>query len=751
MPTFSFQNPPGDIAFAKPKAVRLGAASYATGSWAKVLETVARAVLRDAHYRKKARPALAELGVTGKKRLLRRPMELEDGLWLEGNRAAADIVGRVRRLLAGCGYPLESAVLEYEPAPRKPPIPLKGRPPRNDPAKAFHPRKGEKAGAFARRMFSEMLADGRVPRDDFFACLDDNGGTKRVFGLLPGGHPLFSRNPMKSGAYHRSWVEPFPTRFGFPVYVNSQWRTEHLGKLASLFSKWSQTESQPPSFPPTPVQKTLFGPPEPEQLSLFPAARPKSPSHRDSPRETTVAQSNRELYARLAELLEAEFPNGIRPGDFIDQRKLRRLYAQWFDADLPEGFDFRAVLPCVGVMQGDKVFPRPSAKDGGWRKVLERIAVRGKGPLRFSRVMERHGAELMRLGVPSAEVLKPLVEDSGAFAVDGDFFAATDRALSVEDNVRAAVPPDALFADVTALTARFPYLAPDDIEGVFRDDPDCVRNTNGSYVFSSRVEFDDSEMARARRDCAEAIAKDGFFSLARLALSESAAMNDPALSGSALRRAFFKRFFGEGFDLKGQIVSPKGGHADAAVPLRVFLRERAETTLAEIESLAREYNIFITKALDTAMEETVRVEPGRFVSPDWVDFDVEAVDDAIAVRCNDVAPLGAFVSFADFPAVPGYVWNDCLLESYLRRSSRRFRIFCHSSAAKEPVGAVVRRGAPFADAPSAFAAATRAAGIAPEPDAVGAFLVASRCALRRGRELVASVVARMLEAERKSL
>ena len=40
--------------------------------------------------------------------------------------------------------------------------------------------------------------------------------------------------------------------------------------------------------------------------------------------------------------------------------------------------------------------------------------------------------------------------------------------------------------------------------------------------------------------------------------------------------------------------------------------------------------------------------------------------------------------FADFPAVPGFVWNDFLLESFLRRESRRFRLFSASSAAKRP-------------------------------------------------------------------
>jgi hypothetical protein len=307
MPTFSFQNPPGKIAFAKPKAVRMGAASFAAGSWAKVLLTVARAVLSDVRYREKALGALADLGGTSEKETLRRPMELEDGLWLEGNRAAADIVGRVRQLLAGCGYPLEAAVLEYEPAPRKSPIPLKGRSPRNDPAKAFHPRKGEKAGAFAKRMFSEMLADGRVPRDDFFACLDDKDGTKMVLGLLPGGHPLFSRCPMKDGQNHRSWTEACPTRFGFPVYVNSQWKIQHLDKLVSLLEKWGKHHKPCVSFPSTPVQTTLFGPPAPQQMVLFPASRQKEPASPARPSEKIGTYAKHELYEALA---KGRIPDG---------------------------------------------------------------------------------------------------------------------------------------------------------------------------------------------------------------------------------------------------------------------------------------------------------------------------------------------------------------------------------------------------------------------------------------------------------
>lgn len=580
-----------------------------------------RAVTEDLRYRQKALAVLdgadwaaTETG-TGR---LRRPVEVFQGLWVEGNMSAANTIAHVRQFLAGSGVPLSSVEVEYN--------------------------------------------DGRT------------------------------------AVSHSKPMEPEPNG----VSAKRELHTE---------------------------QEKHFK------------------------RTTEAPHMISEIENNLAELLEAEFPNGVRPGDFIDQRRMRRLYREYFDADLPEDFDFETELSCVGVAQGNKVFPRPSVKDSGWLKALEQIVARTQGPLRCSRVMELHGAELMRLGVPSAEVLRSLVADTGTFAVDGDFFAPPGGTLSVAEAVHSVIAPDALLVDTAALATRFPYLEQADIEDVFRDDPDCVRNGPGTFAFASRVEFDDAEVAGAIRDFADAFRRDYFFSLAHLSLPESAAMNASELSDGGLRRAFFRCFLATmdvGLELKGQIVRFEGMQTDAAAPLRAFLRGRAETTLAEIEAVAKEHNIFISKALDTALEETVRVERERFVSADLVDFDIEATDEAIAARCNDVVPLGVFVSFADFPAVPGYVWNACLMESYLRRASRRFRLLCHSSAAKEPVGAVVRRDAPFSDAPSAFAAAALAAGIAPKPDAVGNFLVTSRCALRRGRELIAAVVAWMLETERKA-
>ena len=89
-------------------------------------------------------------------------------------------------------------------------------------------------------------------------------------------------------------------------------------------------------------------------------------------------------------MLEAEFANGIRPSSIIDRNKIRKLYRQYHGMDLPEDFDFNAVLPRVGVVHDGKVFPRPSSKGGGWRTLVERLVGQGQTVFQFSRLMERH-------------------------------------------------------------------------------------------------------------------------------------------------------------------------------------------------------------------------------------------------------------------------------------------------------------------------------------------------------------------------
>ena len=440
----------------------------------------------------------------------------------------------------------------------------------------------------------------------------------------------------------------------------------------------------------------------------------------------------------------AEFPNGVRPRDFIDQRKIRNRYRERFGSELLEDFDFAGILPQIGIVSEGKVFPHPSSEECGWRKLLDDLVAHGHTCFRFSNVMKLHVQELMRLGVASEGMLRELVvtEASDAFDVHDDFFL-----------VKGLVFPEVIgqedfFVSEESLVNAFPYVGIDYIHKLLSRDQRLLRNSLGNYVVFDRIVFDDDEVTTGKRECETAVKEEGSYSLTRLPLANSAAMNDKRLADSVLRKAFFRRFLQEDFALNGNFVCDKHADVDSRSLLRAFCRTHPEVSLEQIDVIAKESNLDKWFALATVHKEMVRVDRNRFVPPDHVAFDVEEVDNAISVRCNGKAtPFGVFLrGFADFPAVPGFLWNEFLLESFLRRCSGRFRLFWRSTA-EEPAGVVAEKDA-FQTYQTAFATAAIEAGVAMEEKAVGDFLFSSRCVLRRGAKLVESVVAAMRTFER---
>jgi hypothetical protein len=203
------------------------------------------------------------------------------------------------------------------------------------------------------------------------------------------------------------------------------------------------------------------------------------------------------------------------------------------------------------------------------------------------------------------------------------------------------------------------------------------------------------------------------------------------------------------FDIQGQIVCTRGTCIDGQIPLHAFLRDHSDVTLDQLEIVAKEYNICLGLALKAAHEEMVRVDRDRFVAPGMVPFDIEAIDKSIANICEDApAPFGSFANLSDFPAVPGWTWNEYLFESYLRRSSIRFRLLSPPLLAKDVSGAIVPCALGDCNTENIFAIIALRAGVAAETEEVGNFLVATQCILRRTAKTLGTVVSKMKELEK---
>lgn len=633
------------------------------------------------------------------------------GVWYEANCASREFVQQTRRLCKLFGIGLESVLITYtKPGQRQ-----NGQDNNSSSAIAAEDvSNSKKIGVYVKQHIYAALAEDRIPDDDFVKLLTVDG-TKELLGTTLSACPLFAYSPMigSDGRGHNSWGDP-AVRRGKRIFVNSQWYERHWDKAMRLLSRWENKPLQPAT------------------------TRATVPSH--------------SYESQLAELLEAEFANGIRPSSIIDRNKIRKLYRQYHGMDLPEDFDFNAVLPRVGVVHDGKVFPRPSSKGGGWRTLVERLVGQGQTVFQFSRLMERHASELMQIGIVSSEMLRETMahEAQDAFEISGELFGPKGPEPLDKRFASLIVPQEGSIIDMVAVSKRIPYVDIVFIRNLCKGLDNLVRISQDAYVIVSRVEFDDAEVARGRSQCESAIEAEGFFSLSQLRLDDSAAMNDRGMADRALRRAFFQRFLSERFDIHGQIVCAKGASIDGQIPLHAFLRERSDVSLEQLETVAKEYNIAPWLALKTAHEEMVRVDRERFVSPALIIFDVPSIEKSISDICEGcIMPFGAFGNLADFPAVPGFAWNEFLLEAFLRRASTGFRLVSPSVPARDVSGAVVPCMNCEWSAEDAFATIALRCGVAADVEEVGDFLVATQCVLRRSTKTVGAVVSRMKELEKR--
>ena len=188
-------------------------------------------------------------------------------------------------------------------------------------------------------------------------------------------------------------------------------------------------------------------------------------------------------------------------------------------------------------------------------------------------------------------------------------------------------------------------------------------------------------------------------------------------------------------------------------PIFSDLKDCPEVSLRQIKERVRAHK----KKLDWAIRfmqsngGRVRADRDRFVRADLIKWDKPGIEAAIDRQCiSNVLPLGA-VDFSGFPAVPGYPWTLCLLHHYVEHvsaneKSGKFVIHCVSFASVKVAGLIARKGTDEGSYwDMAYVRAVLDAGIEPDADAIGEFLMAERCAAGRCRKRCELVVSEMSE------
>ena len=141
----------------------------------------------------------------------------------------------------------------------------------------------------------------------------------------------------------------------------------------------------------------------------------------------------------------------------------------------------------------------------------------------------------------------------------------------------------------------------------------------------------------------------------------------------------------------------------------------------------------------------IRAEKNLFVKDALINFDIAAVDEALTsfVR-GKIIPLRAVTSFTGFPSVEGCSWNLFLLESFLRKFSRRY-VYASHAVNNSNLGAIHPKSLKFENYLDVQAAAVVQEKIPLEKSAVENFLIGQGFRARRIKNVTEQIIVRAQE------
>lgn len=254
-----------------------------------------------------------------------------------------------------------------------------------------------------------------------------------------------------------------------------------------------------------------------------------------------------------------------------------------------------------------------------------------------------------------------------------------------------------------------PWIPVDVVRAAIESRPDLYmprdRSTaveNIVYISLERFEIERESREKFLSLVRREIANVGYFVLGELPVPEEAYELFDSIDELAICRLAYKKLLEpNGFVLQGNIISYRGVNIDDRDVFRRQLRE-IDSLVSVDELFEQMKNIKEEKAskqvvLEDASAILVRVDKDHFVPADEVDFDVEGVDEALldAFDDSDYRPVRGIVYFSEFPDA-GYEWNSFLLESFVDRFSRKFKL-CRTGVNDSNLGAIVRRTSRIAD------------------------------------------------------
>ena len=390
----------------------------------------------------------------------------------------------------------------------------------------------------------------------------------------------------------------------------------------------------------------------------------------------------------ITSLIAKKFKNGFRVSSSIDFDRFKGFYTEEYDKDFKYNADeLNRFVISTALIYDERAYFYSDEVVNVVRMHMESL----ESPCIFIDFFyNEFASEFYNMNIFSVDKLRAFIEKSYPdISIKWDYILMKNS-LSPADLIKSTFNEREAW-NLEELYKKLPCLKIDTIRQAMNG-AEYFRVATNTYTHIDNLDLPDSEGEKIANLVENKLQFHDYVGANELDFSAFEKLNHHC-PFNTIRDAVFYKFLSNKYEKSGQIITRKGVKLRTLDVLEQYCRNSETVSFEEINALetkldpkGRGHSLCLVAGHNTM----VRVSEDLFVSESKIDFDIEKIDDGIALYCyGNFIPLRGVTDFSLFQYV-GYQWNLFLLESYVRKFSRAFRYDVRAVNSSN-IGAIVRK------------------------------------------------------------
>ncbi|MBR1645345.1 MAG: hypothetical protein IJ685_01080 [Selenomonadaceae bacterium] len=455
------------------------------------------------------------------------------------------------------------------------------------------------------------------------------------------------------------------------------------------------------------------------------------------------------MLKKILVVISENFSNGVR-ADFITDNQIRRAYKlRYSDEEIPASFSVMNFIKKVSFYYSGKYYFVTALNRGRIFRLVDKVLNAGNMIVYYDEFFSRYRGKLNDWHVKTSSVLGALLRTNDSQYYFSDKYFAVNKFVRLGDVIEykiRALPLGVPFT-VEQIHEQLSFVPSSEIERALSNPRKYSKTIDGKYLLTEQLSFDLSEINEVRRGLLSDLKNDGHAIFNVQEFPNTFALN-PEFSEATIRGVVFDRFLSKDFSRHGNILTVHGAACGGSNLLKRFCSLREEMTLNELNDRARKLGILRqTTVIEVAMDSMIRVSKNIFVKDSFIKFHTSAIDEALTpfvkgriIALRDVTSFDKFDPVKDTRGFE-WEWNIYLLESFLRKVSRKYK-FHTLKATSLVTGAICPRDKIFLNYIDLMSAVVMQENIPLDTNSIDAFLIEKNFRTRRVESLSTSIIER---------